>query len=543
MASVIQHNIGLAFSIAVINNTFRAFPCPRVNNMIAMLLLTCSMFVCAAFLRLMVRSPLARYFGDTPDHRKVHLHIIPRLGGLGMVLSFLVIFALRQFLPEAVWPRTAHPLSIAVALVGIFMLGAGTLDDVRSLDFKLKFLFQFMMATAVVVVLGHKFETLAILNHRFVLHGFGPILSVFWIVAIMNAFNIIDGIDGLAGGVALCGFAAVAFIARANGAVSIFNLCACMAGLTLAFLRFNFSRRYKMFLGDTGSQFLGAVLALLALEAQAMPGVHFSFFVPLLIVGYPLLDLGVAMIRRFLKGHGRKLSRRLLTMFAADNEHMHHKLVYLGLSHVQSTFLLLILTSGIAATAICISRLMPPFRWMVIAYMAVAVVLILNRLGFIGIKSWVTLPRTPLLPEKIVGVVEPDDVFFHSLKSFKQDKFEFLSMPGNLTRFLGDDLVAVTLYNAASGRFEERWSMALRASEFQDCPAIVVADREDIERVKTAHPQGFRAIHFMEKPLRIPELMRELEKFSRVREKSRKKPPNKGKFSLAELAVRNNERG
>ena len=488
--------------------------------MVTTLLLFGSLLAGAFFMRLLVHSPIAPYFGDTPDHRKVHQEIIPRIGGLGMVLGFLFIMGVRPFLPESIWPHTSYPLFAGLIFIALFLLGAGTLDDVRSVNYRVKFLFQFMMAAGIVVILGHRFETFAAFGYRIDLHGFGWLLSIFWIVAVMNAFNIIDGIDGLAGGVALCGIAAIAFMARSNGAFHLYALCACMAGLILAFLRFNFSGYFKMFLGDTGSQFLGAVLAMLAMEVQSLPNTRFSLFVPLFVVGYPLVDTGVAMIRRFLrKGNSRRLSRRFVRMFAADNEHMHHRLVYLGLSHAQSTLLLMILAGGLASTAIINSMLPVNYRLAVIAYQAFAILLILNRLGYLGMKRWISLPRAKVLPEKIVGVVEPDEVFFHSLMSFDQNKYKFLKLPGKLTKFIGEDLVAVTLYNANGDQFEERWAMALRAAEYQDCPAIVIADAKDIDQVKAKSPEGFRSIRFMEKPVRIPDLIRELNKCARVRER------------------------
>jgi hypothetical protein len=272
-----------------------------------------------------------------------------------------------------------------------------------------------------------------------------------------------------------------------------------------------------------------------------MPQAQHSIFVPLFIVGYPLFDISVAMVRRFVKGSSRRLGTRFVRMFAADNEHLHHRLVYLGLSHVQSTFLLLLVAGSISASAILISSLGFPGRIGVFVYLSTALFLILNRLGYVGIRPWLTFPRSKALPSRIVGVIEPDELFFHSLKSFKQNKFEFLSMPGKLTKFIGDDLVAVMVYNASGDKFDEQWASALRATEYHDRPAIVIADSQDIERVRAGNPEGFNSIHFMSKPIRVPELIRDLERFTKVRRIDRIRIRD-GKFSLAEIALRNNAR-
>lgn len=497
--------------------------------------------VAAVVLWALVSSRLVRYFGDTPDHRKVHQAIVPRIGGVGMVLAFLGILAFQAALPPEIWPKPAGQGMAALVFASLFLLGAGGLDDIRPVNFKLKFLLQFTLAGVLVLVLDQCFDNAVILGHRFDLGGFGPILSIFWIVAVMNALNIIDGIDGLAAGVALLAFAVVGSMAYANGDTAQVFLCLALAGVTSGFMRFNFSRAHRMFLGDTGSQFLGAVLALQTIRVQELPATGFSIFVPLFIVGYPLFDISVAMVRRFKCGHRQGLGGRLLRMFAADNEHLHHRLVYLGMSHAQSTFLLLMVAGGIGATAVIISRIGWPWKPMVMAYLAGALLLVLNRLGYLGRRHWLTFPRVKPLPEKVVGVIEPDEVFMHSLTSYQQHDFEFLSIPGKLTQFMQDELVAVLLYNATSASFDGEWTKALRVAEVQDCPTVVIAEAKDIEKVKALNPDGFRSIHFVEKPVRVPELIRMLNNLSRSRMKRVESVRSAGQrpFSLARLASRN----
>jgi UDP-GlcNAc:undecaprenyl-phosphate GlcNAc-1-phosphate transferase len=506
--------------------------------MFHLLVLSIAYLAASVSLRFLVKSPIVKFFGDAPNHRKVHQYIVPRLGGLGMILGFLFVLGLRTFVPGEFWPISGNHFSGALLFVALFLAVTGTLDDVRQVNFKVKFLFQFILAAGIVILLGHRFDDVSALGHHFQLGGFGYLVTIFWIVAVMNAFNIIDGIDGLAGGVAICGFSAVAWMAFSNRSMYLLAMSVAFIGLTAGFLRFNFSARYKVFLGDSGSQFLGAVLALFAIEVQILPNAQHSVFVPLFILGYPLFDISVAMVRRFIKSGSRGLGKRFLRMFAADNEHLHHRLVYLGLSHVQSSFLLLLVAASLSACAILISKLGIPGRIGVFGYVSCALFLILNRLGFVGLRPWVTFPRSKTDGDRIVGVIEPDEVFFHSLQSFKQDKFKFLSMTAKLSKFIGDDLVAVMLYNASGAKFDEQWTAALRATEYHDCPAIVIADPKDIERLSAGNPAGFKSIHFMEKPIRVPELIRELEKFTKVQRPGSARLRERN-FSLAEIALRN----
>jgi UDP-GlcNAc:undecaprenyl-phosphate GlcNAc-1-phosphate transferase len=509
--------------------------------MFLLLVLSLSYLASVAMIWVLLKTPAVNLFGDKPGHRKVHQHVVPRLGGLGIILAFFIVFALRSRVPPEIWPRSGNQLSLALLFIAMFLAGTGALDDIRNINFKVKFIFQFILAAGITLLLGHHFGRLSLFGHFFDLNQFGAIATVFWIVGVMNAFNIIDGIDGLAGGVAICGFGAAAIMSYLNGSAYLLAMNVVFIGLTAGFLRFNLSQKSKIFLGDAGSQFLGAVLALMAIEVQRFPKAHFSIFVPLLIVGYPVFDITVAMVRRFLKRSGRSLRSRFGSMFVADNEHLHHRLVYLGLSHMQSSFLLLLVASGLAASGIIIAELPIQGRIAVIIYLTLSLFLILNRLGFVGLRPWVTFPRVKALPSRIVGVIEPDEVFFHSLVSFKQDKFEFLSMPAKLSKFMGEDLVAVMLYNAAGEKFEERWTTALRATEYHDRPAIVIADSSDIAKLKAANPEGFKSIRFMEKPIRVPDLVRELDRFAIPNLPTRPRRRERT-FSLAALALRNNAR-
>ncbi len=348
--------------------------------MIAIALITLTAALVSMFvLGLLARSPLARYFADRPDHRKVHQTVIPRLGGVGIAAAFVFFLAGATILQ--LW--SPEPRFFGVFLfTAIFLLVAGGLDDAYNLGYKLKFMLQFVLATVVVIVFRVHLEQVSFLGYLMPVGDMGLVVSIFWMVAVMNAVNIIDGIDGLAGGVSLLGVIGVAALAYMAGANEIVWVCLALAGATLGFLRYNMDRRRKIFLGDTGSQFLGASLGLLTLQIHALPTVNHSILIPLLLVGYPALDTSVAMARRFLRSRSPDLGGRVASMFKADNGHIHHRLVYSGLSHVQATSLLMLLTSGFVATAV----IAPQVSWMweagIVAYFALALLFMLHRLGF-----------------------------------------------------------------------------------------------------------------------------------------------------------------
>lgn len=344
------------------------------------LLLAAATALSVVLLGVLVRTPLARHFADMPGHRKVHHTVIPRLGGVGIVLSFLVLLTAAQVFE--LWnPSTKFLLSIVFA--SLFLLISGSLDDVFTLGYKAKFLLQFLLAGVIVSVFGLSFEKFSLFGYEYPLYGMGVVISVFWLVGLMNAVNIIDGIDGLAASVALAGFVGVGALSYMAGAPNPLGVCVALSGATLGFLYYNFQRRRKIFLGDTGSQFLGVMLGILTLRIHEFPNVRHSAVIPLLLVGYPILDLSVAMARRFLKARSRALGSRVTRMFQADNGHLHHRLVFTGMSHVQATSLLLLLASGFSATAVALPHVSWVGELAILAYLALAVAFLLNRLGFL----------------------------------------------------------------------------------------------------------------------------------------------------------------
>jgi UDP-GlcNAc:undecaprenyl-phosphate GlcNAc-1-phosphate transferase len=357
------------------------------------LLLAAAVALSILLLGILIRTPLARHFADMPGHRKVHHTVIPRLGGTGIVLTFLILLTIAQVFE--LWDPSAKFL-LSIVFASLFLLISGTLDDVLTLGYKAKFLLQFLLAGVIVSVFGLSFENISLFGYEVPLYGMGMVLSIFWLVGLMNAVNIIDGIDGLAASVSLAGFVGVAALAFAAGAPNPVGVCVALSGATIGFLYYNLQRRRKVFLGDTGSQFLGVMLGILTLRIHSLPNVDHSVLIPLLLAGYPVLDLSVAMARRFLQVRNRDLGQRVTRMFHADNEHLHHRLVFAGLSHVQATGLLLLLASGFAATAVMLPHIVWQYEVAVVAYLAIAVVFLLNRLGVIQrsavertLRSWI----------------------------------------------------------------------------------------------------------------------------------------------------------
>ena len=278
-----------------------------------------------------------------PTDRHVHQHPIPRMGGLAVAVSFyggvgaLVLW--HNLVSESFFAGTWDVAALLIG--GLVILALGVYDDLRDVRAKIKLLVQLLAATIVCALSG----SMQLVNLPFVgvveLGLLAVPVTILWIVVITNAFNLIDGIDGLAAGVGILVFAVSFFIALTNGQVRMMVTAAIMSGALLAFLRYNFHPA-TVFLGDTGSQFLGFCTAVVSLQSSTKGTTAVLLLIPVCVLGYPLLDLSLAITRRVLKGK---------PIFSPDRSHIHHKLLACGLGQRAASGVVYVITlffTGIA---------------------------------------------------------------------------------------------------------------------------------------------------------------------------------------------------
>ncbi|MFH0940851.1 MAG: MraY family glycosyltransferase [Candidatus Omnitrophota bacterium] len=231
-------------------------------------------------------TPLGRKMGILKAHRADGVSGISKLGGLGIASSFFiaVVFA---FFKLGIFDQTLAFVLLACALT----FSLGLTDDLLDLSPLKKLFFQFLIAVFLVAV--------GVKTHIYFLPGFvNSILSILWFVAIMNAFNFLDILDGLASGISiLCG-ATFLYISYATGNIAVGVLAAALLGSNLSFLRFNFFPA-KLYMGDMGSLFNGICFAVMAvLTSYASVGNELALFAPLLILALPLYDLFFVIVMR-----------------------------------------------------------------------------------------------------------------------------------------------------------------------------------------------------------------------------------------------------
>jgi UDP-GlcNAc:undecaprenyl-phosphate GlcNAc-1-phosphate transferase len=259
--------------------------------------------------------------------RKIHTGNIPRLGGIGFIFSFITFFFIAAFRLKA-FSLSLKFLPIALAYV--FILISGIRDDFKPMVPRHKLILH-ACAAVCVLVSGHGFERIFYINHVDLLDFSGwsllryP-LTLLWIVGMTNAINLIDGVDGLAGGISLLALLSFGGIFAALGAGSVtFLLCACLVSAVLGFLVFNAPfPRAKIFMGDGGAYFLGFTLALFPLMGTGGDAVvSLPVFYAAAVLLIPILDTTAAVWRRVRDGQ---------RIGSPDRAHTHHKLMNLGLS-------------------------------------------------------------------------------------------------------------------------------------------------------------------------------------------------------------------
>jgi len=292
---------------------------------------------CLAFTAAVLLAPAVRFLAvrigavDRPDgKRKIHVRPTPRLGGLVITAAIVAAAGLYFLLTPSVTEFVfAAPPKIAGFVGGLLIiLGLGVWDDLKPVKPRTKLAFQ-TLAVVVCYVAGLRVDVPFVKDPRIAGLLSFPV-TWFWLVACINAMNLVDGMDGLAGGVAFFAGSVIFLLAAHYTKVAVALAAAAMLGSVVGFLMYNFHPAV-MFLGDSGSLLLGYLIAILAIAGSLKSHATVALLIPILALGLPIMDTLLAILRR--------VSRRL-PISQADREHIHHRLLALGLSHRDAVLVL-----------------------------------------------------------------------------------------------------------------------------------------------------------------------------------------------------------
>jgi UDP-GlcNAc:undecaprenyl-phosphate GlcNAc-1-phosphate transferase len=278
------------------------------------------------------------------SHRDVHRTPVPRLGGVAIFVATMSVVAAAMFFPRVLdAPPGLHGRVAGILGPAVLIFFIGLFDDVRPLGAWVKLLGQ-MLAAVLLYAGGFGVYRMDLLGGNVMEVYWALPLTIFWVVLVTNAFNLIDGLDGLAPGSALFSTFVVFMVSLffANPLISF--LAVVLAGSILGFLPYNFSPA-SIFLGDSGSLYIGFLLSALGLAGSQKAQTMVAVAIPVICFGLPILDVGLALVRRFM--NGKPLSW-------GDREHIHHKLLDRGLSQRKAVLLLYCVTGGFSLLSLAL---------------------------------------------------------------------------------------------------------------------------------------------------------------------------------------------
>lgn len=268
------------------------------------------------------RMAIAKGYYDAPGERKIHKHPTPRLGGIAIWMGFMAALGLTSLLK---WNHELGSALPGVLAGGTIMFVLGLLDDLFTLSPYFKLIVQFIAALTA-FALGVQINTLDLPEAQLlILNALSLPVTVIWLVALANAMNFIDGVDGLAAGVTTLSALTLTVVAFFTNQPSSALLASLLAGASMGFLVFNFHPA-KIFMGDSGALFCGFVLACVAVTGVLKTKVV-VMLLPMFVLSVPILDITFSVFRRLMKGQNP---------FLPDANHIHHQLINAGVGQVRT---------------------------------------------------------------------------------------------------------------------------------------------------------------------------------------------------------------
>jgi len=320
----------------------------------------------------MVVTPLVIWFSryhtlyDRQDDRKIHQQTISRLGGVGLVLGMVAgivagVTAGKLFIP------TRDLVGVGLGLMPILVVSLW--DDLKGISWWIRFVVQAVSASVFAVLVNPLIRLNLPVVGSFTLGVWSYPIVTGWLLLTTNAMNFIDGLDGLAAGIAAIAGSVLVASAYLAGHYVTTVAVAALVGACLGFLRYNFNPA-RIFMGDTGSTFLGFVLGVASLLGAGKNVAFVSLLVPILALGVPIVDALGTVVRR---------SYRRVNIFEPDRQHVHHLLLFsLGLSYRSTVVFLYLVSALLGGLALFLSG-GPRFSAFFIAILATACVLLLLR--------------------------------------------------------------------------------------------------------------------------------------------------------------------
>ncbi|MFC1859661.1 MraY family glycosyltransferase [Thermodesulfobacteriota bacterium] len=310
---------------------------------------------------------------DIPRDRKVQKRSIPRTGGLAVFLSFVLALILSQFIKTNISGLLILDRQNIFLFIGaIICFGTGLFDDFKRLGPAIKFLFQ-TLGASVAFYGGIQIGGINLFGIDIQPGLFSYFFTVFWFVLFINAVNLVDGLDGLAGGVVVFASTVMVILSvlREDYLTALFF--SALGGSVLGFLRYNFNPA-TIFLGDGGSYFLGYAVAGFSILGSVKTQVGAAMLIPLIALGVPLFDTILSPIRRWVRGR---------QMFQPDSDHVHHRLVEMGMTAQKAVWIIYATTFFLCVMAVIFINIRDERAGLFLIVLGVGGIIFVRKLGYL----------------------------------------------------------------------------------------------------------------------------------------------------------------
>lgn len=313
---------------------------------------------------------------DIPkDSRRVHKKPIPKLGGLAIYIAFLIMVFLKK--------SPIDQSEIGIIIGSLIIVIGGVVDDKYNIKPWQKLMFQIAAAIVLIffkVMISVITNPISDVNLYIRIASFIAVpLTIIWVIGVTNAFNLIDGLDGLSAGLAFIACITMTIVAFLSGKadMEVITLTIILGGAILGFLPYNFNPA-SIFMGDTGAQLLGFLLASIAMRGAIKSASAIVLAVPILALGLPIYDTIFAIIRR--KVNGKSISE-------ADRGHLHHRLLDMGLTQRQAVMIMYLISIVLGFIAVIVMQLTNKSAYTVLGLVIILIVLLAWRFGLFNHKN------------------------------------------------------------------------------------------------------------------------------------------------------------
>ena len=307
---------------------------------------------------------------DAPNARKVHKKPIPRIGGLAIYAGFMaaIIFVAIKFGLNGEMIKE----TVGLTFSGSLIVALGLLDDYKNLPAKLKLLGQICAAAVLVLIFNIRIDFVTDPFGDYIyLEWFAIPATMFWLVGLTNTVNLIDGLDGLAAGVAAIASFTILLVALEQNFILVAVMTAALAGAAVGFLKYNFNPA-QIFMGDTGSMFLGFMLAGISVTGAVKSVATIALIVPIFALGLPILDTTFAIVRRLRGG---------VPIFKPDKGHLHHRLLGVGFTQCQAVLLMYVISALFGLSAIALTAVSCKIAVLILFVVFAAIIYGVKKLG------------------------------------------------------------------------------------------------------------------------------------------------------------------